>query len=80
VRADVENRDGALKPMMFANFAIITGSPATAPARAIVYEGSTARIWLARDDHTIESRSVRVGRVADDMVEILEGCSPAIKW
>ena len=39
VRADVENPEGELKPGMFANFSIITGKAATAPAvpqRAIV--------------------------------------------
>jgi cobalt-zinc-cadmium efflux system membrane fusion protein len=79
VRADVENADGALKPMMFASFSITTGKSATAPAvpqSAIVYEGDTARIWLAPADGTIESRSVRVGRVEDGMVEILGGVSP----
>ena len=32
VRADVANPDGALKPMMFASFSIITGDPVTMPA------------------------------------------------
>jgi cobalt-zinc-cadmium efflux system membrane fusion protein len=76
VRADVENPEGALKPMMFANFSITTGKDATAPAvpqSAIVYEGDSARIWLARGDETVESRTVRVGRIEDGMVEILEG-------
>jgi cobalt-zinc-cadmium efflux system membrane fusion protein len=79
VRADVENTDGALKPMMFASFSITTGQTATAPAvpqNAMVYEGDTAHLWLARGDGTIESRSVRVGRVEDGMVEILDGVSP----
>jgi cobalt-zinc-cadmium efflux system membrane fusion protein len=76
VRADVENPEGALKPMMFANFSITTGKDATAPAvpqSAIIYEGDSARIWLARGDETVESRTVRVGRIEDGMVEILEG-------
>jgi len=76
VRADVENADGALKPMMFASFSITTGKTVTAPAvpqSAIVYEGDTTRVWLARDDGTIESRQIRIGRVEDGMVEILDG-------
>jgi cobalt-zinc-cadmium efflux system membrane fusion protein len=76
VRADVENPDGALKPMMFANFSITTGQDATAPAvpqTAIVYEGDSARVWLARDDGTVESRTIRTGRVQDGAVEILDG-------
>jgi cobalt-zinc-cadmium efflux system membrane fusion protein len=82
VRADVENPDGALKPVMFANFSITTGRDATAPAvpqSAIVYEGDTIRAWLARDDGRIESRTIRIGRVEDGMVEVLQGLSPGDK-
>ena len=82
VRADVENPDGALKPMMFAGFSITTGKDAAMPAvpqSAIVYEGDTARVWLAHDEGTIESRTVRVGRVEDGMVEILDGVSATDK-
>jgi membrane fusion protein, heavy metal efflux system len=78
VRADVENADGALKPMMFASFSITTSNAVSAPGvpqSAVVYEGDTARIWLARDNGTIESRQIRIGRVEDGMVEILDGAS-----
>ncbi|MBV9153127.1 MAG: efflux RND transporter periplasmic adaptor subunit [Alphaproteobacteria bacterium] len=79
VRADVENPDGALKPMMFASFKIITGEATAAPSvpqSAIVYEGDTARVWVAHDDRTIESRQVTTGQTSDNMVEIREGLSP----
>jgi cobalt-zinc-cadmium efflux system membrane fusion protein len=82
VRADVENANGELKPGMFADFSIITGEARTAPAvpqRAIVYEGETARVWVAEPDRSIAARSVRTGRVADGMVEILAGLSPGEK-
>jgi membrane fusion protein, heavy metal efflux system len=82
VRADVENSAGALKPGMFANFSIITGETETAPAvpqRAIVYEGETARVWVAEDDGTIAARSIRTGRIADGMVEILAGVTAGEK-
>jgi cobalt-zinc-cadmium efflux system membrane fusion protein len=82
VRADVENPDGALKPMMFANFAITTGNDATAPAvpqTAIVYEGDMVRVWLAHDGGTVESRTVRIGRIQDGMIEILDGLSAGDK-
>src|SRR6516164_10998326 len=82
VRADVENPDGALKPGMFANFSIITGEAATAPAvpqQAIVYEGETARVWVAGADGTIAARSVRVGQTADGMAEILGGLTEGEK-
>jgi cobalt-zinc-cadmium efflux system membrane fusion protein len=82
VRADVDNPRGELKPGMFANFSIITGEAASAPAvpqRAIVYEGDTARVWVAEDDGTIAARSIRTGRIADGMVEILAGVSSGEK-
>jgi len=82
VRADVENPDRELKPGMFANFSIITGKAATAPAvpqHAIVYEGDTARVWAVGEDGTIAARSVRVGQITDEMVEILGGLSPGEK-
>ncbi len=82
VRAEVENRDGALKPMMFASFSIITGGEASSPAvpeSAIVYEGSKAHVWVARDDGTVASRDIQVGRSADGMVEVVKGLSAGEK-
>jgi cobalt-zinc-cadmium efflux system membrane fusion protein len=82
VRADVENPDGALKPGMFASFSIITGSASTAPAvpqSAIVFEGDAAHVWVAGDDGTIAVRSIRIGRSADRMVEVLDGLSQGEK-
>jgi len=82
VRANVENPDGELKPGMFANFSIITGNATTAPAvpqRAIVYEADTARVWVAGEDGTIAARRVRVGQIADGMVEILGGLTAGEK-
>jgi membrane fusion protein, heavy metal efflux system len=82
VRADVENPDRGLKPGMFANFSIITGQATTAPAvpqHAIVYDGETARVWVAGEDGTISARSVRVGQTADGMVEILGGLTEGEK-
>jgi cobalt-zinc-cadmium efflux system membrane fusion protein len=79
VRANIENPDGVLKPNMFATFSIITGEAATAPAvpqSAIVYEGDTARVWVAGADRTLALREVRVGRTSDAMVEIRAGLSP----
>jgi membrane fusion protein, heavy metal efflux system len=82
VRADVENPDGALKPGMFASFSIITGNTETAPAvpqSAIVYEGDTTRVWVAADDGTIAVRSIRIGQIANGMVEVLDGLSQGEK-
>jgi membrane fusion protein, heavy metal efflux system len=82
VRAEVENPDGELKPEMFASFSIITGNDASAPAvpeDAVVYEGDTARVWVARDDKSLALRQIRVGRVSDGRVEVLAGLEPGEK-
>ena len=76
VRAEVDNRDGALKPMMFANFRILTGEAVTAPGvpqRAIVYEGAEAHVFVARDDGTLAVRPIHTGRVNGDLVEATGG-------
>jgi membrane fusion protein, heavy metal efflux system len=82
VRADVANPDGALKPTMFANFTIVTGAAATAPAvprSAIVYEGDAARVWVAPSGDLLALREIRTGRTSGDMVEVVEGLSPGEK-
>src|SRR5246127_5624188 len=82
VRADVENPDGALKPGMFANFSIITGEAAAAPAvpqEAIVYEGEQARVWVAGEGDTLALRQISTGRTSDGMVEVLAGLSAGEK-
>lgn len=79
VRAEVDNRDGALKPQMFAHFSIVTGGATTAPAvpeAAIIHEGDTARVWVAGDGKTLALRQIRTGRGHDGLVEVLAGLSP----
>ena len=75
VRAEIDNRDGALKPEMFANFRILTSdasdSPA-APEAAVVYEGDAAHVWVVAGD-LLSYRAVRTGRTNDALVEILDG-------
>jgi cobalt-zinc-cadmium efflux system membrane fusion protein len=82
VRAEVENPDGALKPMMFANFSIITGGEVAAPAvpqSAVIYEGDKARVWVALDDGSVAARSITVGRTNDGMVEVTQGLTAGEK-
>jgi membrane fusion protein, heavy metal efflux system len=77
VRAEVENPDGALKPEMFASFAIVTGAAtesAAVPQDAIVYEGSDAHVWVAHpQDRTIVLRQIHTERVSDGMVQVTKG-------
>lgn len=76
VRAEVDNRDGALKPMMFATIRILTGDQATAPGvplSAVVYEGAEAHVYVARDDGALALRSIQTGRVNGEAVEVSAG-------
>ncbi len=79
VRADVANREGLLKPQMFANFTILTGKDSTAvgvPQSAIVYEGDTARVWVSSPAGALSLRQIRTGRSNDGMVEVVSGLTP----
>lgn len=82
VRAEVENPDGALKPMMFASFSIITGGEVVAPAvpqSAVIYEGDKARVWVVLDDGSVAARAITVGRTHDGMVEVTQGLNAGEK-
>jgi len=79
VRAEIDNRDGALKPEMFANFRIVTGDSAESPAvpeGAVVYEGNAAHVWVVGGDSLLAYRAVRIGRSNEGLVEVLEGLKP----
>jgi cobalt-zinc-cadmium efflux system membrane fusion protein len=79
VRATVNNAAGLLKPEMFASVKILTGEGDTAvavPRDAVIYEGGTARVWVARDDKAIELRRIKVGMTNGSMVEVMEGLAP----
>jgi cobalt-zinc-cadmium efflux system membrane fusion protein len=76
VRAEIDNRDGALKLEMFANFRIITSEPAESPAvpeAAVVYEGEAAHVWVVAGDDLLTYRAIRTGRSNDGLVEVLDG-------
>jgi membrane fusion protein, heavy metal efflux system len=79
VRAEIDNRDGALKPEMFATFRIVTGDAAEAPAvpeGAVVYEGNAAHVWVAAGEGLLAYRAIRTGRSNDGLVEVLDGLKP----
>ena len=82
MRAEVDNPGEALKPEMFASFSIITGGDRTAPAvpqSAVVYEGDTARVWVARPDHSrgAARHPHRAGSTATAWSRCWPGSSPA---
>jgi cobalt-zinc-cadmium efflux system membrane fusion protein len=76
VRAEIGNRDGALKPEMFANFRILTSDASESPAvpqSAVVYEGAAAHVWVVAADGLLSLRSIRTGRSNDGLIEVLDG-------
>jgi cobalt-zinc-cadmium efflux system membrane fusion protein len=76
VRAELDNRDGALKPEMFAAFRILTSAATEAtaiPDPAVVYEGDAAHVWVVGADGLISYRTVHTGRRSDGLIEILDG-------
>jgi cobalt-zinc-cadmium efflux system membrane fusion protein len=79
VRAEIDNRDGALKPEMFANFRILTSDSVSAPAvpeSAVVYEGEMAHVWVFSGTDLLSFRAIRPGRTNDGVVEVLDGLKP----
>lgn len=79
VRATIDNTDGSLKPEMFANVTIYSAGDRPAigvPKQALIYEGDQVRVWVARDDKTIELRQIKVGLANGDLVEVKGNLSP----
>jgi cobalt-zinc-cadmium efflux system membrane fusion protein len=79
VRATFDNKDGLLKPEMFANVTIYSAGdhPAAAvPKQALIYEGDQVRIWVARDDKSVELRQIKIGLVNGDLVEVTSNLKP----
>jgi cobalt-zinc-cadmium efflux system membrane fusion protein len=79
VRAEIDNRDGALKPEMFANFRILTSTAAESvavPQAAVIHEGDAAHVWVVTGDGLIAYRAIRTGRDNDGLVEVLDGLQP----
>lgn len=73
VRATIDNPDGLLKPEMFANVTIYSAGdhPAVGvPKTALIYEGDQVRVWVVRNDKSIELRQIKVGLANGDLVEV----------
>jgi membrane fusion protein, heavy metal efflux system len=79
VRAEIDNRDRALKPEMFANFRIQTSAVSQSPAipeAAAVYEGDAAHVWVLQGEGLLAYRAIRTGRTSDGLVEVQDGLKP----
>ena len=73
VRATVDNKEGLLKPEMFANVTIYSGGDHKAvgvPKEALIYEGEQVHIWVAHDDKSIELRRIKTGLTNGNLVEV----------
>jgi membrane fusion protein, heavy metal efflux system len=82
VRATIDNKDGLLKPEMFANVTIYGGGdhPSVGvPKQALIYEGDHARLWVAHDDKSIELRNIETGLTNGDLVEVRTNLKPGEK-
>ena len=82
VRAVINNQDGSLRPEMFASVTIFTGEGDTSlsvPRSAVIYEGETARVWVAREDKGIELRQIKPGLVNGEFIQVKDGLRPGEK-
>ncbi|HLG83326.1 MAG TPA: efflux RND transporter periplasmic adaptor subunit [Bradyrhizobium sp.] len=82
VRATIDNKEDLLKPEMFADVTIFAGEDRKSVGvskQALIYEGERVRLWVARDDGSIELRDVRTGLINGDMVEIVSNLKPGEK-
>ncbi|UTV29587.1 efflux RND transporter periplasmic adaptor subunit [Photobacterium atrarenae] len=80
MRLKFSNPKGELKPNMFAN---ITLQPVTAesvltiPKSAVIRSGGMSRVVLAEGEGNYRSARIKVGREADDKIEVLQGLTEA---
>jgi membrane fusion protein, heavy metal efflux system len=73
VRATIDNKDGLLKPEMFANVTIYSGGDRPGvgvPKQALIYEADRVRLWVVHDDKSIELRQIETGLINGDLVEV----------
>jgi cobalt-zinc-cadmium efflux system membrane fusion protein len=76
VRATIDNSQHLLRPEMFASVTILTGegdSSPGVPRDAIIYDGKTTHVWVARDDKSVERRDIKTGLSNGQMIQVIEG-------
>ncbi len=78
MRCLVGNRDGRLKPEMFARVALATGrggSGAFVPYAAIDEDGDRRFVYVAKKDG-YEKRAVQLGHAAGTEIQVVSGVQP----
>jgi cobalt-zinc-cadmium efflux system membrane fusion protein len=61
---------------MFASVTILSAKgdfSLAVPRDAIIYDGNSARVWVARDDGSVTPRKIKVGLSSGQMVQVLNG-------
>lgn len=78
VRIPVENRDGALRPEMFARVTIRSSARGaiTVPVTSVVTSGGDAVVIVERGPNRYERRAVVLGAELGARVQVLEGLRP----
>ncbi|SFP06993.1 membrane fusion protein, cobalt-zinc-cadmium efflux system [Bradyrhizobium sp. Ghvi] len=79
VRATIDNKNGALKPEMFANVTIYSAGDRAAPAvpkQSLIYEGNQVRVWVAHEDKSVELRQIKIGLINGNLVEVTNNLKP----
>lgn len=79
VRATIDNKEGLLKPEMFANVTIYSAGDRAAPGvpkQALIYEGDQVRIWVAREDKSVELRQIKIGLINGNLAEVTSNLKP----
>jgi RND family efflux transporter MFP subunit len=77
-RAEVMNRDGTLRPGMYATAMIrpATAKALTVPTQAVLPTGTQNLVFVNRGDGRFMPRAVAVGMRGDSLVEIVHGLKP----
>ncbi|MBI2214786.1 MAG: efflux RND transporter periplasmic adaptor subunit [Acidobacteria bacterium] len=81
VRVEVDNRDGALKPEMFADVVIQEPerSVTVVPESAVISTGTRSVLFVVKDDGMFEPREIETGVKSERYVEIRSGIEPGEK-
>ena len=76
VEIEIVNRDGTLKPGMFAHVRIdakISETALSIPRSALLSRGAQQGVYFLTRDRTTVFREIQIGRIEDDVVEVLRG-------